>query len=332
MTTITKTYEYNTSSEDFPLLGAMAPKAKEKKTISPGKSSGKGIEITDLMGFTSHLDELKAARRHGGGRGRGRGRGPVDAKRAEAYEKLQDKGAMAKRQTQTRLCWSVQKGVRCPHGENCNFAHTKDALWEGLCAAPCLFGERCHFVRWSRGGSYHNNRSSQRKCIYLHPEETRENYMRRTGMDKIELKVPALPTKSDVIELVPVQVMLNALTKKAEARALALPPKESREELTYAACVVGDSGSSPVGSALLSRKRAWAQINSRGDEMGDEMGDGDEPGDEMGDGDEMSDEMGDGDEPDDPEPVTYSVPEAIAIDTLKAAIAAGHKTITLTIF
>jgi len=317
MTTVTTTQEYNTSSEDFPVLGAMAP--KEKRTTptsgkSSRKSSKKGIEITNLMGFTSRLDELKASKHYGG---RGRGRLPVDAKRAEAYETLQDKGAMAKRQSKTRLCWSVQKGVCCPHGENCNFAHTKDALWDGLCAAPCLFGERCRFVRWSRGGSYHNNRSSQRKCIYLHPEETRENYMRRTGIDKIELKVPALPTKSDVIELVPVQVMLNALTKKAEA--LAFPPKESLEALTYAACVTGDSGSSPVGSALLSRKRAWAQINSRGDEPGDEMDD--EPSDEMD------------DEPsDDPEPVTYSVPEAIAIDTLKAAIAAGHKTITLTIF
>jgi hypothetical protein len=309
MTTVTKTHEYNSSSsEDFPSLGAMAPKLKEKKkTISPGKSSGKGVKITDL-GFTSLIDDHKS-KLYGGRGGRG-GRGAFDAKRAEAYKRLQqDPAAMAERLHGTRLCWSVQKGVRCPHGDKCNFAHTKSALR----MADCLFGDKCRFVQYY-DGSYHNKRSSYSKnCTYRHPEETRENYMTRTGIDKIELKVPhldlpqrAVKDKVKDIELVPVQVLIKALTKKA----------------------AGDSESSPIGSALLSRKRSWAKIASKDDddESSDELDD-----DELDDANEELDDDDD-DANEEPEHVTYTVPESLAIDTLKAAIASGHKKITLTIF
>jgi hypothetical protein len=134
-----------------------------------------------------------------------------------------------------------------------------------------------------------------------------------TGIDKIELKVPhldlpqrAVKDKVKDIELVPVQVLIKALTKKA----------------------AGDSESSPIGSALLSRKRSWAKIASKDDddESSDELDD-----DELDDANEELDDDDD-DANEEPEHVTYTVPESLAIDTLKAAIASGHKKITLTIF
>lgn len=311
MTTVTKTQEYN--DEDFPVLGATVPvKTKVKPEVKPEvktKSSGsarkkrftKGIKISyQDLGFISRMDTLKANRHQGRSSGRPQ---QEDGKRAAAYEQLQDKEAMAKRLTKTRLCWSVQKGIPCPHGAgNCHFAHTKDELR----MAPCLFGDRCRFVRW-RGSEYCNNSSSDRKCHYVHPEESRENYMKRTGLDKIELKVPD-KAKTKVTDIVPVQVLTKP-TGEPHPRRWAAPRRKIDLEEEKEERIKKNS----EYIELLNEKNPCTLLETCSD---------DEDG-----LDKQLDELLESTT----EYATYTVPKAIAIDTLKAALEAGQTKITLTI-
>ena len=222
MSTINQTTKYNNTT-DFPVLG----------TEMPQKKSIKGIKLPlDQLGFTSHIDDLRNERQSHSGRHR-----REDDDRTKAYEQLQDKDAMAERLTKTRLCWSVQKGVVCPHGDGkCKFAHTL----EEIALAPCLFGMRCRFVRWSdQTGEYSN--SGSKTCGYLHPEETRSNCMCRTGLDQIELKVAKKRTQrvrktpTKVIGLVPSQAILGAPKKNVWSRTSKITPiKYNKEEIENA--------------------------------------------------------------------------------------------------
>jgi hypothetical protein len=306
MTTVTQTHEYNTqSSEDFPVLGAMAPtKPKDASSGSGKKVFTKTFTIShDKLGFISRMDALKANRYSGGARGR-----VDDGKRAAAYEKLQDKEAMAKRLTKTRLCWSVQKGVPCPHGAgNCHFAHTKDELR----MAPCLFGDRCRFVRWRRD-EYCNN--SDRKCQYLHPEESRENYMKRTGLDKIE---PKALVKTKVADLVPIQVRI--------AKSWAAPRRRLGDDAVKA---------NDEYIELLNKKNPCGKKAFNRDEQ--EPTEPTEPTEEVSSGEEEEDlerQLEELLEPEtgEAEAASYTVPKAIAMETLKEALERGQTVITLTI-
>ena len=310
MTTVTQTNEYNAtlSSEDFPVLGAMAPEKKKNSCSGTGikKKKKKGIDISHQLGFISRMDVLKANRYSGRGRSHG-----DDGKRAAAYEQLQDKEAMAKRLTKTRLCWSVQKGVACPHGAgNCHFAHTK----EELRMAPCLFGDRCRFVRWRRN-EYCNNSSSDRKCHYVHPEESRENYMKRTGLDKIEIKTPA-KTPAKTTDIVPVQVLTKSHPRRWAAPRLKIDLEEEKEERLEA---------NAEQIALLDDKNPCTFAEESGD---DEQVDDEQVDDEQVDDEQVEESL---DELLDSKYATYTIPKEIALETLKAALEAGQTKITLTI-
>jgi len=292
MTTVTQTNEYNAtlSSEDFPVLGAMAPNKPKNPSSGSGRKKkifSKAVRIShDQLGFISRMDTLKEGRR-------GRGRGHGDGKRAAAYEQLQDKEAMAKRLTKTRLCWSVQKGVACPHGAgNCHFAHTKDELR----MAPCLFGDRCRFVRWRRN-EYFNN--SERKCQYLHPEESRENYMKRTGLDKIEIKTP-VKIKTKVTDIVPIQVRA-AKSWATPRRKIDLHDTKANDEYIKVLDKMNPCTLDEVAPLEMSSEEDLEQ---------------------------QLDELL---KPETCDAANYTVPKAIAMETLKAALESGQTVITLTI-
>lgn len=223
MSTINQTTKY-TNTTDFPVLGTEMPQKKSNYKSNPIK----GTKLSfDQLGFSSRIDDLRNERQSHGGRHR------HEDDRTKAYEQLQDKDAMAERLTKTRLCWSVQKGVVCPHGDGkCKFAHTLNEI----ALAPCLFGMRCRFVRWSdQTGEYTN--SGSKTCGYLHPEETRSNCMHRTGLDQIELKVAK--KRSKVVHtpkklptsLVPSQVIANAPKKKAwGSQSIKITPTQDDED------------------------------------------------------------------------------------------------------
>ena len=208
MTNVIKTTTYTPKfDEDFPGLGAMAPRKEKKRSSVKVKSSGKGRRLTfDELGFTTRMDKLKADRHSNRYSGRrSGGRSYRDPQRTAAYEKLQQREDMAEQLTKTRLCWSVEKGVPCPHGKDkCKFAHSLDELR----TAPCVFGSCCRYVERA-GDDCCYKTIGERVCHYLHPDESRESFMIRTGLNKVELKTP--PTK--VTTFVPSQVKINAWTR-----------------------------------------------------------------------------------------------------------------------
>ena len=112
----------------------------------------------------------------------------VNQRRTEAFNNLatQDRANVSF----TRLCNSLQNGVACPHGKNCQFAHSQ----EQLRVTDCVFGADCRFVTRREGTNlYFNNKprpgTAQKICHHLHPDETRETYMKRTGIDRIAPRV-----------------------------------------------------------------------------------------------------------------------------------------------
>ena len=302
MTTVNQTQKY-INDEDFPTLGAMAPKK--------GKRKGKMISP---IGFVSRIDEetLKASqwqnrlwqnRRSATYEERGpeergpeergpeerepEGRGPCeDPQRASAYEQLQDKDAMSKRLTKTRICWSVEKGVKCPHGHGkCQFAHSLDELR----MAPCLFGTRCRFVTW-KDGMY--LKSGERYCNYMHPDETRENYLERIGLDKFKPKVFKIPPPPPGP---PPPLIPPPPTGPP-------PPRTPRIKVTYLV---------PRQVILREREKSTSGVRERPSAVNKLKKDDDE------------------------ELVTtgahYSVPQGMAVATLEAALESGEKVITITI-
>ena len=75
----------------------------------------------------------------------------------------------------TKMCFSVERGTRCPHGKNCRFAHTT----EELVLPQCHFGARCNFIV-KKGGVVCNK--DARICRRIHAGETRTAYFKRVGM------------------------------------------------------------------------------------------------------------------------------------------------------
>ena len=190
--------------------------------------------------------------------------------------------------------------------------------------APCLFGDHCRFVCW-HSDRYHNKRGSRRTCQYIHPEESRENYMERTGLDKIKIKPVA-----KVTDIVPVQVILKSGVMPSK-RAWENPNKTVSPAKTMGEKMVIGSPRPFRGKTRQElediRRRQLANadyikvLNKKNPCTSD-----DEESEEVPSDDEESELL----EPS-TEHATYTIPKAIALDTLKTALEAGHTKITLTI-
>lgn len=72
----------------------------------------------------------------------------------------------------TKLCQCILDNVKCEK-KICNYAHSIDELN----ISPCHFGEQCFNI--NRCDSEYGNNSSEKICIFLHPDETLKNYERR---------------------------------------------------------------------------------------------------------------------------------------------------------
>jgi hypothetical protein len=110
--------------------------------------------------------------------------GSIDGRRTEAFDALADKTGCASELLHTRMCRSLEDGVECPHGSECRFAHSQNQLR----LTDCVFKDECRFVKCNASGIYFNTKPRpgvpRKVCRHLHPDETRENYMNRTGIDK----------------------------------------------------------------------------------------------------------------------------------------------------
>jgi hypothetical protein len=77
----------------------------------------------------------------------------------------------------TRLCKSLKNDMPCLYGHKCKFAHS---LAE-LNYTPCLFGKNCYFIKYEDGKIVN---VGTKMCNHLHPTETIDYFIERTGLDK----------------------------------------------------------------------------------------------------------------------------------------------------
>lgn len=82
-----------------------------------------------------------------------------------------------KKKEKTQMCRSVKEKTKCPHKNNCRYAHTFDELVVSLCG----FNEKCRGVNKDNRGNY-LNATSGKVCCYRHPGETKDNYRKRVNV------------------------------------------------------------------------------------------------------------------------------------------------------
>ena len=98
--------------------------------------------------------------------------------RSFAFKVFSRKEEMDRYLYKTKLCRSVLKKEECIHGRNCRFAHSTSEL----VPRHCLFQNSCRYVEKNDRGEYENaGGKASKKCFYLHPDETMDNFQRRTG-------------------------------------------------------------------------------------------------------------------------------------------------------
>tara|TARA_B100000497_G_scaffold115402_1_gene138906 strand:- start:63 stop:2606 length:2544 start_codon:yes stop_codon:yes gene_type:complete len=79
---------------------------------------------------------------------------------AASYNKSENKISTDVSKSKTRMCKSVMENTPCPHGSACRFAHNVNELTP----TTCSYGSNCKF---------------QKKCFFLHPSETKDQYITR---------------------------------------------------------------------------------------------------------------------------------------------------------
>lgn len=88
--------------------------------------------------------------------------------RAQAFETLANKGTMSTQLVKTKMCRNVLEYGECKR-RVCTFAHSP----EELRPANCFFGAECRFIH-----------SKTKPCAFLHPGETNQQFLVRTGQAK----------------------------------------------------------------------------------------------------------------------------------------------------
>jgi hypothetical protein len=72
----------------------------------------------------------------------------------------------------TRMCVSYTQNIKCLKGDECTYAHNVNELN----TTPCNFKDKCNNVR-KKGKQYINH--GQKLCVFLHPDESLDNYYTR---------------------------------------------------------------------------------------------------------------------------------------------------------
>ncbi len=169
------------SDEEFPALGT-EPKSRQKTSSAPKSARVKGTRFV-ITGKT-YMEERR--RQHQ------KSSDELD-KRTSAFEVLADKEGLEKKLTKTQMCKSVGKS-KCHHGDKCRFAHTLDELK----ISTCFFGAKCRFVHTVDGKLVDKD---QKKCNHKHPQESNDEFMTRTGLDRYKPVPKPMVVEPTVIEL-----------------------------------------------------------------------------------------------------------------------------------
>ena len=146
-----------------------------------------------------------------------RAQSPTASTEVEVRERVDEK-VVQERLTKTRMCISVERGVKCPHGDNCRFAHSVDELQ----LPQCMFGCDCRFVQ-SMGNGLFGNFGTRKVCKFIHTGESKESYYTRTGVKPPVVKSVSKPVVKSVVKSVVRPVVKSVVNPPP--KGWAVPPK-----------------------------------------------------------------------------------------------------------
>ena len=174
--------ERELDSNEFPVLGTKAP-AKDKTFKIPKFSSVTTMHKLVISGksYSEKFREKQSEEEK------------KDSKRTEAFSMLADKEFLEKKLEKTRMCNSIDKKENCPHGDKCRFAHS---LAE-LNISKCFFGNECRFIK-SLNGKVSN--CGSKVCPHQHPNETIDEFYRRTNLDRFKPFEPKILDLGTILE------------------------------------------------------------------------------------------------------------------------------------
>lgn len=258
--------------EDYPVLGVTStPKTKSRKTKKTKKNK------PDVIRFVVGTSYEETRQNHRRNQNFTNGDDP----RSRAFAKMEDKETVAKTLTCTRACNNVKrdspdKEFGICYRENCSFAHCLGELNDPMCG----FDSTCRF-RWGkpqRDGTV----NAKAKCMFRHSDETREDWIKRTGRTlpdlpetdektrkptarkntetKVQDKTPVNPLKRAPAPCTPLKTAKNMFTFTVPAETLpGTPPVPvARKKLDFS----GDSDDSQRSRRSHYRHRSYRR-NSR---------------------------------------------------------------------
>jgi hypothetical protein len=87
------------------------------------------------------------------------------------------------------VCKSVEKGIICPYGKRCNFAHSASELE----TKKCIYGDDCNRIKIKKGTVA--NMDEKNPCIFMHPSEAISTFLDRRkiiGLPLEDVKDPCV--------------------------------------------------------------------------------------------------------------------------------------------
>jgi hypothetical protein len=128
----------------------------------------------------------------------------------------------------TRMCVSYTNGIKCLKGTECTYAHTVHELR----TTKCNFGENCHNVR--KNSNLYINKG-EKVCVFLHPDETLDNYYNRAlkKNDKEKVEIVLESDEENVIENEDSDKTENIDTVEAVEENKYLESSEEEEPIDY---------------------------------------------------------------------------------------------------
>lgn len=142
--------------------------------------------------------------------------------------------------SKTRLCKSILSGLTCTYGEKCQFAHSS----KDLNTQQCGFGDDCKLIIFEN--NQYKNSTDDKTCSFLHPKETKENFMMRNLKQNVINKVVECIKKEK-----PITITIKKNTEKTQmCKSISMKKKcvhgktckfaHSIDELNVINCSFGD--------------------------------------------------------------------------------------------
>lgn len=182
--------EFAQFKEVIPLKSTTDTKTPKNTPTPRFSRSKKNTATTSFTVGTSRIDQLESARRK-------RNQQRMEKNKLEVLGKMENSHEFSfdPRRKFTRACRNCERdedgnyGV-CTRRNPCTFAHSLEELKDPL----CTWLDNCHHID-GRYDHHTQQLDKSRKCMFRHPHETREMYMKRTGKELPDLPPTAEHTR-----------------------------------------------------------------------------------------------------------------------------------------